>query len=252
MDRRLLGALVVALTAALSAAPAQSATLVQGGSCSKTPTAGPFGQSLQAVTDRCGVTFDKFDSGLGSLNSVQLLIVGGTSYFHTLTGHNPTGTDQTFTLRQRYTEYTLAVEDVSTVPGSIFLLSLGPFVGQILTQAPGGEATVDLGTLGSTFSDNAYNYFGAAMGGFTGAGTFELALNVYDEFLVTFTDLAMSYDRSSEMDVEFVVTYNYAPAVDPEPPTPVPEPATWSLMIAGFGLAGAGLRRRRCFALRVT
>ncbi len=29
----------------------------------------------------------------------------------------------------------------------------------------------------------------------------------------------------------------------------VPEPATWALMIAGFGLAGAGLRRRRNVAL---
>lgn len=28
----------------------------------------------------------------------------------------------------------------------------------------------------------------------------------------------------------------------------VPEPATWALMIAGFGLAGAGLRRRRVTA----
>lgn len=27
------------------------------------------------------------------------------------------------------------------------------------------------------------------------------------------------------------------------PPLPVPEPASWALMIAGFGLAGAGLRR---------
>lgn len=26
---------------------------------------------------------------------------------------------------------------------------------------------------------------------------------------------------------------------------PVPEPATWAMMLAGFGLAGAGLRRRR-------
>jgi hypothetical protein len=35
--------------------------------------------------------------------------------------------------------------------------------------------------------------------------------------------------------------------VDPPPPvtTAVPEPAAWSLMIAGFGLAGAALRRRR-------
>jgi len=28
-------------------------------------------------------------------------------------------------------------------------------------------------------------------------------------------------------------------------PTAVPEPATWAMMIAGFGLAGAGLRRSR-------
>lgn len=34
------------------------------------------------------------------------------------------------------------------------------------------------------------------------------------------------------------------PPVGP-PPGPIPEPASWLLMIAGFGIAGAGLRRRR-------
>ena len=29
----------------------------------------------------------------------------------------------------------------------------------------------------------------------------------------------------------------------------VPEPATWALMIAGFGAVGASLRRRRAFAV---
>jgi hypothetical protein len=32
---------------------------------------------------------------------------------------------------------------------------------------------------------------------------------------------------------------------DPTPTTAVPEPATWALMIGGFGMAGAALRRRR-------
>jgi hypothetical protein len=36
----------------------------------------------------------------------------------------------------------------------------------------------------------------------------------------------------------------HAPAV-----APVPEPASWALMIAGFGLAGAALRQRSKIAL---
>jgi hypothetical protein len=36
--------------------------------------------------------------------------------------------------------------------------------------------------------------------------------------------------------------------VDPSSPGPVPEPTTWALMIAGFGLAGAALRARRLAA----
>lgn len=35
-----------------------------------------------------------------------------------------------------------------------------------------------------------------------------------------------------------------------DPPTAVPEPGAWALMVAGFGLAGAGLRRRRFRGLR--
>jgi len=35
---------------------------------------------------------------------------------------------------------------------------------------------------------------------------------------------------------------------DPLPPPGVPEPGTWALMLAGFGLAGSALRRRRATA----
>ena len=34
-------------------------------------------------------------------------------------------------------------------------------------------------------------------------------------------------------------------ASDPDPDNPVPEPATWAMMIAGFGLVGTALRRNR-------
>ncbi len=41
-----------------------------------------------------------------------------------------------------------------------------------------------------------------------------------------------------------VITYDY----DPADTAPAPEPATWALMIAGFGLTGVTLRRRRAVA----
>lgn len=40
-------------------------------------------------------------------------------------------------------------------------------------------------------------------------------------------------------------------STDPAP-APVPEPATWAMMLAGFGMIGFGLRRRRKHSVRVT
>ena len=34
----------------------------------------------------------------------------------------------------------------------------------------------------------------------------------------------------------------------PPPPVAIPEPATWAMMISGFGLAGAAVRRKRRLA----
>ena len=58
-------------------------------------------------------------------------------------------------------------------------------------------------------------------------------------FLAVADSLGSSTGNSGSLDV----TYN---ETSPNPTGPgVPEPASWALMIAGFGLAGAALRRRR-------
>jgi hypothetical protein len=62
----------------------------------------------------------------------------------------------------------------------------------------------------------------------------------------------ISYDRPS-FD-EFIVYWDYS-SINPEQfslaasPTPAPEPASWTMMVGGFGLAGTAIRRRRKVAL---
>ena len=75
---------------------------------------------------------------------------------------------------------------------------------------------------------------------FPGAGVFNDAQNATD-----FAGLDISaygFDASLTPDQSRFVNYAFK---DDANTGGVPEPAAWALMIAGFGLAGAGVRRRR-------
>lgn len=65
--------------------------------------------------------------------------------------------------------------------------------------------------------------------------------NIIDQNFIDFTD---GSDAIIEVPRTFL-TFTIADA-----PAAVPEPASWALMVGGFGLAGAAMRRRRSVAVR--
>ena len=61
----------------------------------------------------------------------------------------------------------------------------------------------------------------------------------YQYTAIGFADLSSSFGLA--------VAYNYAPPAPPEAPA-VPEPATWAMMLMGFGAVGFGARRKKRIA----
>jgi hypothetical protein len=67
--------------------------------------------------------------------------------------------------------------------------------------------------------------------------------NFFDAFNGTFTGVTLSFaDGASAQDIR-QVRLNAGPT--PQSTPPVPEPATWALMVCGFGAVGAAMRRRK-------
>ena len=59
--------------------------------------------------------------------------------------------------------------------------------------------------------------------------------------------LVINWNRGTGQwnDINPTSTYGYVVELDPAQPGGVPEPATWAMVIGGFGLVGATMRRRR-------
>lgn len=81
-------------------------------------------------------------------------------------------------------------------------------------------------------------------------------LHVEDAYLtldLTDTSLAgpaggghLTWDAGTPFQMNFAFDH-----FDPEPISPVPEPAVWAMMLAGLGMAGGALRSRRLYASKV-
>lgn len=82
---------------------------------------------------------------------------------------------------------------------------------------------------------------GGVVGGIGGvaAGANDFALSFMGPGTDPFSYLPLSFSYSTAGGSVWAGDFQVSPAA------PVPEPATWAMMIAGFGLAGAALRRRK-------
>lgn len=146
---------------------------------------------------------------------------------------------------------------------STYLFNLTPSIGatygkdflsfQRLSQAPATTGTISgIGTaIGLTFGTYINNPIMPVT--FTGAGfskSLFVPISPGTSFFGVVSDTAIgSLDFSTRETPFDLVTFTLPTTVvvtPPDPPAPaVPEPATWALMIAGFGMIGAALRRRR-------
>lgn len=107
------------------------------------------------------------------------------------------------------------------------------FTANILDKSPTGVGIIGLTNLGGEVNSMLLANIGAANLNFSRTGSITLAK---DDVLGFIVHPAGNYANDST-GINFVLSTNAGP-------TAVPEPATWGLMITGFGLAGSALRRR--------
>jgi hypothetical protein len=226
---------LAALVASAVASPSAAATFIQ------TQNVAALAPGVSSM-----VGFDQFDANLGTLDSVTLefsFLMPDVSATVKNTGRNAR-------------QFTVSGDSAAGLSGAGFNLSAsGATVTKVFNLAA-GASTVTGPYGGSGFSSGTLSGdLSAFIGGgdlaftFTRSATFQLIPG--GQGTITVNPLLNGLTS---------LTYNYT--LRPPPPpvgtqdivdritAPVPEPATWALMIMGFGTAGAMLRRRRLVPVR--
>jgi hypothetical protein len=149
-----------------------------------------------------------------------------------------------------------SVGNVYTIPlGNVFSFdfSIDPSVGPELNPVTGFTSLLSVQNLktGETFNINPYLYPDNALGGLTAPG------GIQNSQRINFNYLGLDYDANEDNSFLITLTATNVPGlgqgfsatnlvnVGAGFAAAVPEPASWAMMISGFGLVGGAMRSRK-------
>lgn len=174
--------------------------------------------------------FAQFDASLGTLTSIDLSFTASSLTEVSFRNNTP-----------QARQWTISPSGTATLSGHGFNLSdsdsSGPFTVSLAPRfSPSNPRT------GSASYALGYGASGSLVSGFEpfiGNGTVNLAFSRLANFAVSGSGGGHTLG-DSPFSGRATLSYNFA-----LPSAVVPEPATWAMLIAGFGLVGAAARQRR-------
>lgn len=186
---------------------------------------GPFTTSTpisSTLTDWNGsLSFPKFNSSLGILQSVTLYVSGSMSTVLTVTNSSPTGSSGTAKTELQYT-----IQDSG---GNLNVPQID-LIGPSYAYNLGAGGTITSGTLTKSGNNTEVYTLAAILAEFTGPGTIILPASTFTQTLVANTGGNTAASQITNASLTGTVTYNYI----------TPEPATLIL----FGLGTLLFRRK--------
>lgn len=174
--------------------------------------------------------FAQFDGSLGTLTSIDLSFTASSLTRIDFRNNTP-----------RAREWTISPSGTATLSGHGFNLSdsdsSGPFT--VLLEPRFGPSNPRTGSASYALGYGASGSLVSGFEPFVGNGTVNLAFSRLANFAVGGSGGGHTLG-DSPFAGRATLSYNFA-----VPSAVVPEPATWAMLIAGFGLVGAAARQRR-------